>query len=104
MSEIDILKISSKPSLMKIKTNGHEVLWQPDPGATCDIWDEKQLKEYEKLAKVLVTLKLNNIKLYGYRSKTTLSVIGKFGSVLEAGMMMTTSIYVTKEPSVYPLL
>jgi len=39
---INILKVGSKPSLMWIDTNNEEVFWQPDTGATRNIWDEKQ--------------------------------------------------------------
>ena len=59
------------------------------------------------LKRRLGTVKLSptNIKLFAYGGKTPLSVIGSFKAVLTAGdRTINTEIYVTSEPSAYPLL
>ena len=82
---------------MRVMTNEVEVLWQPDTGATKDIWDEPQLRKYERLSKSKVELQPTNVRLYAYGSKNSLTVLGKFEAKLEAGRYSTLStIYVTK--------
>ena len=98
-------KVSGKTTLMRVMTNEVEVLWQPDTGATKDIWDEPQLRKYERLSNSKVELQPTNVRLYAYGSKNSLTVLGKFEAKLEAGKYSTLStIYVTKESSSYPLL
>mgnify|MGYP002803996170 CR=1 FL=1 len=111
--EYDIAKIElvnslgtrSKPSLMKVRTNDHEVLWQPDTGTQKDVWDEAYFHSYNKKTGGKVKLTPTNIQLFAYGSKTPLTVIGSFKAVLTAGERTAeTEIYVTSEPSAYPLL
>ena len=45
---INHVKTRKKPSLMKVLTNGQEVLWQPDTGTQRDVWDEKLFHKFEK--------------------------------------------------------
>ena len=100
-----IKKVSGKTTLMRVMTNDVEVLWQPDTGATKDIWDEIQLKNYERSSKSKVNLQPTNVRLYAYGSKKSLTVLGKFEAKLKAGEYSTlATIYVTKESSSYPLL
>ena len=100
-----IKKVSGKTTLMRVMTNDVEVLWQPDTGATKDIWDEIQLKNYERSSKSKVNLQPTNVQLYAYGSKKSLTVLGKFEAKLKAGEYSTlATIYVTKESSSYPLL
>ena len=101
----DVKRVGNKPTLMRVKTNGVDVLWQPDTGATKDIWDEQQLKAYERKSKSKVPLKETKTQLYAYGSTTSLTLLGKFEAKLQAGTSSTTAtIYVTKEKSKYPLL
>ena len=54
-------KVSGKTTLMRVMTNDVEVLWQPDTGATKDIWDEIQLKNYERSSKSKVNMQPTNV-------------------------------------------
>ena len=94
-----------KPSLMIVRTNDQEVLWQPDTGTQKDVWDGAHFCSFEKKTRKTVKLSPTNIKLFAYGDKTPLSVIGSFKAVLTAGdRTINTEIYVTSEPSAYPLL
>ena len=42
-SLVEDVKRVGKPTLMRVKTNGVDVSWQPDTGVTKDIWDGQQL-------------------------------------------------------------
>ena len=100
-----VKKVSGKPTLMRIMTNGFETLWQPDTGATKDIWAESHLRGYENQYKCKVELQPTNVRLYAYGSKSSLDVMGKFEAKLQAGECSTMStIYVTREPSSHPAL
>ena len=66
------LYMGKKPSLMRVHTNGQEVLWQPDTDTQRDIWDEKQLRKFEKKGKATVPLSPTNTKLFAYGSKVPL--------------------------------
>ncbi|XP_028415679.1 uncharacterized protein K02A2.6-like [Dendronephthya gigantea] len=102
---VNNLGMREKPSLMRVRTNDQEVLWQPDTGTQKNVWDEKQFRSFEKKTKEPVKLSPTNIKLFAYGGKTPLSVIGSFKAVLAAGdRTVSTEIYVTSEPSAYPLL
>ena len=61
-------KLGKGASLMRIKTNGYETLWQPGTGATRNIWDEKQLLVFEKKCGKQLVLTNTNIKLFPYGS------------------------------------
>ena len=94
-----------KPSLMRVLTNDQEVLWQPDTGTQKNVWDEAHFRTFEKKTRKTVKLSPTNIKLFAYGGKTPLSVIGSFKAILTAGdRTIDTEIYVTSEPSAYPLL
>lgn len=91
--------------MVKIKTNGHDVAWQPDTGATRDIMDEWQLREYEIETGEKVTLAPSPIKLFAYGSSRSLDLVGQFEAVSRTGKKsLETTIIVTKEASSYPLL
>ena len=90
---------------MRVLTNDQEVLWQPDTGTQKNVWDEAHFRSFEKKTRKTVKLSPTNIKLFAYGGKTPLSVIGSFKAVLTAGgRTINTEIYVTSEPSAYPLL
>ena len=102
---IEVLKVGGKPSLMKVQTNGHEIHWQPDTGTQKNIWDVRQLAEFERTTKKGMNLQKSDIKLYAYGSKKSLTVLGKFPVLLQAGdKIHETTVYVTKEHSKHPLL
>ena len=104
-SKIDVLRVGSQVSLMKVTTNGVEIRWQPDTGTQKDIWDTDQLRRYEKEQGRQEELQHTDISLYPYGSETSLTVMGKFPAKLNAGdIEIATTIYVTKEKSTYPLL
>ena len=105
LKNIDILTVGNKVSLMRIQTNGQEVIWQPDTGTQRNVWDESHFRKFQKLCKKVIPLKMTSIKLFAYGSKTPLSVVGCFDAVLKAGgYEIKTEIYVTQESSTYPLL
>ena len=105
VSKIGILKIGGTPSLMKICTGGIDLLWQPDTGTQRDIMDESNFSKFQKLQGKRIQLTQANIKLYAYGSNESLCILGSFESILEAGEKhVSTTIYVTKEGSKYPLL
>ena len=90
---------------MRVLTNDQEVLWQPDTGTQKNVWDEAHFRSFEKKAWKTVKLLPTNIKLFAYGGKTPLSVVGSFKAVLTAGdRTINIEIYVTSEPSAYPLL
>ena len=94
-----------KPSLMRVLTNDQDILWQPDTGTQRNVWDKAHFRSFEKKTRKTVKLSPTNIKLFAYGGKTLLSVIGSFKAVLTAGnRTINTEIYVTSEPSAYPLL
>ena len=102
---IDVLRVGSETTLMKVNTNGHVVHWQPDTGTQKDIWDVKQLARFEQRTGAKVKLQETSIPLYPYGSKQSLTVRGKFSAELVVGdKMIQTSVYVTEEPSRFPLI
>ena len=105
LKKIDILTLGNKVSLMKIQTNGQEVIWQPDTGTQRNVWDESHFRRFQKQCKRVMPLKTTSIKLFAYGSKIPLSVIGCFDAMLKAGdHEIKTEIYVTQKSSTYPLL
>jgi hypothetical protein len=65
-----------KPSLMRVRTNDQEVLWQSDTGTQKDVWDEAHFRSFEEKTRGEVKLTPTNIKLFAYGGKTPLVVIG----------------------------
>ena len=105
VSMIDVLSLRSKPSLMRIQTDGQQVVWQPDTGTQRNVWDEVQFRMFQQQCKKAIPLQTTDIKLFAYGSKVPLSVVGCFDAVLKAGDCETRAeIYVTKESSTHPLL
>ena len=105
VSMIDVLSLRSKPSLMRIQTDGQQVVWQPDTGTQRNVWDEVQFFTFQQQCKKAIPLQTTDIKLFAYGGKVPLSVVGCFDAVLKAGDCETRAeIYVTKESSTHPLL
>ena len=98
--------MTEKPSLMRVRPNDQEVLWQPDTQK--NVWDEAHFRSFEKKTRKTVKLSPTNIKLFAYGGKTPLSVIGSFKAVyIDSGGSddkHRDTVYVTSEPSAYPLL
>ena len=102
---VNNLGMRGKPSLMRVLANDQEVLWQPDTGTQKNVWDKAHFRSFENKTRKTVKLSPTNIKLFAYGSKRPLSVISSFKAVLTAGdQTINTNIYVTSEPSAYPLL
>lgn len=81
VSKVDDIPKGQSITLMKINTNGVEMLWHPDTGATKNIWDEKQFKRLQKDSNN-PALEKTNARLYAYGSKKSLQVMGKFSETL----------------------
>ena len=62
----EVLHIGRNTSLMKVFTNGHKTMWQPDTGATKDIWDERYLRKIEKESGECMALERTDTKLFAY--------------------------------------
>ena len=84
LKKIDILTLGNKVSLMKIQTNGQEVIWQPDTGTQRNVWGDSHFHRFQKQCKRVITLKTTSIKLFAYGSKIPLSVVGCFDAMLES--------------------
>lgn len=93
---VNSLETRKKPSLMRVHTNGQEVLWQPDTGTQRDVWDERQFHSFKKKARETVQLSPTNIRLFAYGGKASLSVIGSFKTSLNS--FLTTSHAVGSVP------
>ena len=55
-----------KIPLLKIKTSGYNVVWQPDTGASRDIWSAKHVEQYENDTGVKVHLQPSDVRLFAY--------------------------------------
>ena len=103
--EIVNIVADRKVPLVKVATDGHDVVWQPDTAASRDIWSPKQLREYQKNINKKVDLKESNVKLFAYGGHEPLQLMGQFEATLRAGKkQVKTNIIVTKEDSKHPLL
>ena len=83
LKNIDILTWGNKVSIMRIQTNGQEVIWQPNTGTQRNVWDESYFRQFQKLCKKVIPLKTTSIKLFAYGSKIPLPV-GCFHAVLKS--------------------
>ena len=103
--EIVNIVADRKVPLVKVTTDGHDVVWQPDTAASRDIWSPKQLREYQKNNNQKIDLKESNVKLFAYGGHELLQLMGQFEAILRAGKKkVKTNIIVTKEESKHPLL
>ena len=94
-----------KIPLLKIKTSGHNVVWQPDTGASRDIWSAQHVEQYEKDTGVKVRLQPSDVRLFAYGQDQPLTLKGQFEADIEAGdKKVNTQIIVTDNESKYPLL
>jgi len=95
----------NKVPLLNIATDGHNFVWQPDTGASRNIWSPEHLERYEKATGTKVNLKPSNIRLYAYGQEKPLKLRGQFGAHLQAGeRSVQTQVIVTESNSKYPLL
>ena len=61
---VNNLGMGEKPSLMRVRTNDQEVLWQPDTGTQKDVRDEAHFRSFEEKTRGEVKLTPTNIKLF----------------------------------------
>ena len=73
---VNNLGMREKPSLMRVRTNDQEVLWQPDTGTQKNVWDEAHFRSFEKNTRKTIKLLPTNIKLFAYGGKKPLLVMG----------------------------
>ena len=73
---VNNLGMREKPSLMRVRTNDQEVLWQPDTGTQKNVWDEAYFRSFEKNTRKTIKLLPTNIKLFAYGGKKPLLVMG----------------------------
>jgi hypothetical protein len=107
IEEREVVNVLSgnKVPLVKVNTDGYDVVWQPDTAASRDIWSPKQLREYQKCNNQKIDLKESSVKLFAYGGHEPLQLMGQFEAVLRAGKkQVKTDIIVTKEESKHPLL
>ena len=83
--KISIISMSDKTSLMRLRMNNTEGMWQPDTGTKKDIMDTDHLAKYEEKHGECVNLKRSNIKLYAYGATNSLTLISRFDARLQAG-------------------
>ena len=90
---------------MSINKSGHDFVWQPDTGASQDIWSYGHMKRYESETGVNVKLCPSKAQLYAYGAKRPLKLRGQFTAKLRAGgKVVNTQVVVTDEDSKYPLM
>jgi len=91
--------------LLNIKTQGYDVVWQPDTGASRDIWSAKHVKQYERDTGTKVQLQPSKVQLFAYGQDKPLRLKGQFEAKVGAGeKSVCTQIIVTDNDSRYPLL
>ena len=95
-----------KSTLLRIKVNGVSLSWHSDTGATRDIMDEQQFRQFEKKMGYKISLSPSSAKLFAFGSKERVELLGQFKTILRAGSKSTQStILITKGQSSYgPLL
>ena len=104
-NKIEVLSVKSKVTLMRVKMNGEETIWQPDTGTKKNLMDATHLKRFEKETGSKMELISTKARLFPYGSDEQLTVIGKFRATFEAGdEKMVAMVYVTKETTEYPLI
>ena len=86
--------------------NGFSLSWHSDTGATRDIMDEQQFRQFEKKMGYKKSLSPSSAKLFAFGSKERVEFLGQFRTILRAGSKSTQStILITKGQSSYgPLL
>ena len=111
-NDTDILSVEevnavrqSKVPLLNIKTEGHNFVWQPDTGASRDIWSARHVEQYEMVTGEKVKLQPSKVQLFAYGQSTPLILQGQFSAKVEAGdKAVQTDIVVTENNSKFPLL
>ena len=102
--EVNVIRENKIP-LLNITTAGHEFVWQPDTGASRDIWSQKHVEQYERETGTRVRLEPSRVKLFAYGQDQPLELKGQFEAKLQAGLKtVKTQIIVTNDNSKYPLL
>ena len=100
-----VFNVNKQQIMVQVKVDGVPLSWQPDTGATGDIFDERQFKQYEGMLGRKIKLEQSQAKLYAYGSNKSLEILGEFKATLRAGKnSIESNIIVTKEKSSYPLL
>ena len=88
--------MKEKPSLMRVRTNDQEILWQPDTGTQKNVSDKTHIHSFKKKTQETVSCRQQISSCFRIRVKTSLSVIGLFDAVLTArDRTINTKIYVT---------
>ena len=104
VEEVNALRQKKVP-LVNIITQGHNFVWQPDTGASKDIWSSRHVEQYEKATGEKLTLQPSNVQLFAYGQSTPLVLKGQFRAKVQAGeKVVHTCIVVTDNNSKFPLL
>ena len=73
-----MFSVSDKITLMRVKVDGTEIVWQPDTGTKKDLMTATHFNDYKQKQNEPIELKPSKACLYPYGSEEKSTILGKF--------------------------
>ena len=105
IKKVSVFSVSDKITLMRVKVDGAEIVWQPDTGTKKNLMTATHFNDYKQKQNEPIELKPSKACLYPYGSEEKLTILGKFRAKFKAGEReLKDVVYVTEEESDHPLI
>ena len=89
-----------------VRMNGYDTVWKPDTGSTRELFDRRQVQEYERRTGTPLAIRPSKVKIFAHCNQQPLKLHGEFDAVLQAEEKtdLTTVLVTEDDGDTLPLM